>query len=311
VLDPDQLAGGAARTLLAARIDKAFAEYDSIRIDHPHGIVCPWVYDAHAADPAIAVRDGTRLYESPDRLPRYAIAREDQLDRSMPRYHDRWVRDLDERQVTLYARLFDLFAACAARHGRAMADVSCEVLSTMPVPLGRVLARHGLGRWRVTQKANLDDASDVYRTENARREDWVMLGNHDTAPIFALIAGWSADTRAKWVQHLTARLSPREPRWDHDGWLASAMLAELFVCEAENVSIFFADLFGETTRFNAPGTVSDANWSLRLPSDFARVHGDRLRRGGALDIRLALALALEARNSTSGLAAHLQLAHNR
>lgn len=307
VLDPDQLGEGAARTLLLARIDKAFAEYDSIRIDHPHGLVCPWVYDAHAPDPAMAVRDGARLYESADRaaLARYAIAREDQLDRAVPRYADRWVRDLDDRQVALYARLFDLFAGCAARHGRAMADVSCEVLSTMPLPLARVLERHGLGRWRVTQKANLDDATDVYRSENARPADWVMLGNHDTAPIFAVIRGWSAAQRASWVAHLTRRLSPRAPRWDADGYLASAMVAELFACAANNVSIFFADLFGETSRFNAPGTVSDANWSLRLPPDFARVHAERIERAQAIDLRLALALALDARGSTSGLAARL------
>lgn len=302
VLDPDQLDDGAARALLLARLDKSFAEYDSIRIDHPHGLVCPWVYgDA-------GVRDGARLYESPDRedLARYAIARADQLDHSLPRYHDRWVTGLDDAQVARYARLFDLFAACAARHGRAIADVSCEVLSTMPVPLARVLARHDLGRWRVTQKANLDDAADVYRTENARREDWVMLGNHDTAPIFALIAAWSPETRMKWIAHLTARIAPREPRWADDGFVASAMLAELFACDAENVSIFFADLFGETTRFNAPGTVSDANWSLRLPPDFARVHADRVARGAALDLRLALALALDAKGSTSGLAQQLR-----
>ena len=313
VLDPDQLADGAARALLVARIDKSFADYDSIRIDHPHGLVCPWVYDAHAVDPSVAVRDGARLYESPDRagLARYAIAREDQLDHQVPRYHDRWVRDLDDRQAALYARLFDLFAACAKRHGREMSDVSCEVLSTMPLPLERVLARHQLGRWRVTQKANLDDATDVYRSENARPEDWVMLGNHDTAPIFALIKNWSADTRASWVRHLTARLSPRAPRWESDGFVATAMLAELFACAAENVSIFFADLFGETARFNAPGTVSDQNWSLRLPPDFARVHGDRIATHAALDVPLALVLALDARGSTSGLAENLANASGR
>ena len=298
VLDPDQLDAGAARDLVIARLDKAFSEYDSIRIDHPHGLVCPWVYSND-------VRDGMRLFESPDRLPQYAIARDAQIDRSKPRYADDWVRDLDDAQVARYARLFDVIAACAAKHGRTMRDVSCEVLSTMPLPLGRVLARHGLGRWRVTQKANLDDARDVYRTENARPDDWVMLGNHDTAPIFALIGGWPAATRAKWIAHLAARLSPRAPRWDDDGYVAAAMLAELFACAAENVSIFFADWFGYTERFNAPGTVSDANWCLRLPPDFDAVHADRLARGGALDVPLALAIALEARGSQSGLAAVL------
>ena len=54
------------------------------------------------------------------------------------------------------------------------------------------------------------------------------------------------------------------------------------------------------------GTVSDANWSLRLPPDFARVHAERLARDAALDLPLALALALDARSSTSGLAAALR-----
>ncbi|MBA3500349.1 MAG: 4-alpha-glucanotransferase, partial [Deltaproteobacteria bacterium] len=310
VLDPDQLDAGNARALLLTRIDKAFAEYDSIRIDHPHGLICPWVYRANSDDPAVAVRVGARLYESPalpdhPALARFAIAREDQIDHARPRYHDHWVRTLDDAQVARYSRLLDLFASCAARHGRAMADVSCEVLSTMPLPLARVLERHGLGRWRVTQKANLDDATDVYRSEQARVNDWVMLGNHDTAPIFALIRGWSADTRASWARHLTARLALRDARFDDDGFVASAMLAELFVCDAENVSIFFADLFGYTERFNTPGTVSDANWSLRLPPDFVRMHGDRLAQHAAIDIKLALALALDAKGSTSGLAARL------
>ncbi|HLL23800.1 MAG TPA: 4-alpha-glucanotransferase, partial [Kofleriaceae bacterium] len=296
---------------LVARIDKAFAEYDSIRIDHPHGLVCPWVYRADTEDPGRAVRAGARLYESPalpdhPGLARYAITRDTQLDHAMPRHHDRWVRTLDEDQVTRYARMFDVFAECAARHGRSMADVSCEVLSTMPLPLDRVLARYGLGRWRVTQKANLADAIDVYRSEQARPEDWVMLGNHDTPPIFALIRGWTTTTRRAWVCHLTERLAPRETCWDEDGFLATAMLAELFVSPAENVSIFFADLFGYVERFNEPGTVSDANWSLRLPPDFARLHAERLAKGGALDIRTALALALDARGSTSGVADELR-----
>lgn len=312
VLDPDQLDAGAARALILARIDKAFAEYDSIRIDHPHGLVCPWVYLATAEDPARAVREGARLYGSPalpdhPALARYAIVRDDQIDHALPRYHDHWVRELDDAQVARYARLFDLVAERARVHGRDMADVSCEVLSTMPLPLAKVLARHGLGRWRVAQKANLDDARDVYRSENAQPADWVMLGNHDTPPIFALIRGWSAERRGRWARHLAARLAlPADAPFDRDGFVATAMLAELLACAARNVSIFFADLFGYTERFNAPGTVSEANWSLRLPPDFARVHAARLAAHAALDLPLALALALEARGSTSGLAARLR-----
>ncbi len=299
VLDPDQY-DGRARDLVVARVDKAFAEYDSLRIDHPHGLVCPWVYRGDRADPARAVRDGARLFESPDlpdhpALARYAFARPDQLERSLPRYADGWVHTLEREQVARYAVLIDAIVASAERCGRDRADISCEVLSTMPRPLAQVLARHRLGRWRVTQKANLEDACDVYRTENVAPEDWVMLGNHDTAPIFALVRGWSTAARDKWARHLAARLSlPRPERLGDPGFLANAMLAELFVSRAENVSIFFGDLFGYQERFNVPGLVDAANWTLRLPADFAELHRARLAAGGALDIGLAVDLALAA-----------------
>src|SRR5262249_30101273 len=45
VLDPAQY-DGAAGALVAARMTKLLSEYDGLRIDHPHGLVDPWVYRA-------------------------------------------------------------------------------------------------------------------------------------------------------------------------------------------------------------------------------------------------------------------------
>jgi 4-alpha-glucanotransferase len=301
VLDPAQYAGRAG-DLVGARVDKAFAEYDSLRIDHPHGLVCPWVYRAGTTDPQRAVAGGARLFESPDDadhpgLARFAIARADQLDPSQPRHGDDWVRagTLDDAQVARYAIFVDLIADTARRHGRDPADLSCEVLSTMPRPLGAVLARHDLGRWRVSQKARLDELRDVYRADNATRHDWVMLGNHDTAPIFSLVRSWPPAQHERWARHLAARLALARPeRLAVPGFFVSAMLAELLASRAENVSIFFADLFGFEDRFNVPGLVDAAHWSLRLPPDFADLHATRLARGAALDLPLAIELALAA-----------------
>lgn len=294
VLDPRRRDGRSGE-LVRARADKSFEDYDGLRIDHPHGLVCPWVYGADAPDPGASVRDGSRLLDSPDRadLAAYAIARLDQLDPSVARHADGWVRDLDDDQVRRYAELVEVIVDSARRHGRDPADLSMEVLSTMPYPLGRVLARYGLGRWRVTHKAKLDDPRDVYRADAARRPDWVMLGNHDTAPIFAVIAAWSSEQRDAWARHLAESLKLATPeRLAEPGFLATAMLAELFASQAENVSIFFADLFGLVERFNVPGLVDEANWRLRLPADFAELHARRLARGEALDLELALDLAI-------------------
>src|ERR1043165_9774387 len=230
VLDPEQLTTKAG-ALVVARAEKAFAEYDSIRIDHPHGLVCPWVYRSDDGIHAVAVREGARLFESPDledhpRLAAFAIARTEQIDRTKPRYHDAWVTGLDDDQVARYAFLFDAIIHAAELAGRSRDDISCEVLSTMPAPLGAVLKRYGLGRWRVTQKANMDDVTDVYRTENAQPEDWVMLGNHDTAPIMTVIRGWAPALREKWARHLAARLYLLRPeRLASVGFTATCMLA--------------------------------------------------------------------------------------
>lgn len=291
VLDPDQ-AHGRSGALVAARADKAFAEYDGLRIEHPHGLICPWVYKTDTGDDGRAVREGARLFESPDlpdhpELVKLARVLAEQIDRSQSRYADGWVKDLEDFQITAYARTIEMIVTAAHDHERSAADLSCAVRSTMPRPLGAVLAKYDLGRWRVAQEANLDDASNVHRMENARPNDWVMLGNHDTAPIFALVKSWSPAQREAWARHLVARLALPEPaRLEHAGFFANAMLAEVLASRAENVSISFADLFG----YEQP-----ANWSLRLPPDFDRLHRERLERGAALDLHLACELALAAR----------------
>src|SRR5690606_25464241 len=140
----------------------------------------------------------------------------------------RWVTDLDDDQVARYAILVDALVDAARAQGRNPEDLSFEVLSTMPIALGRVLARHNLGRWRVTQKADLDDPDDVYRPETASRKDWLVLGNHDTAPIFAVIRDFTPLQRERWARHLAARLRLAEPeRLESPGFFATAMLAEL------------------------------------------------------------------------------------
>ena len=310
VLDPAQYDAGVG-ALVDARMGKLLAEYDGLRIDHPHGLVDPWVYRTGSDDAHAAVRAGARLFSSPDlpdhaQLARFAIARDSELDRGEVRWADGWVRALADGEVDRYARLFDRVVDRARRAGHRAGDLLCEVLSTWPYPLRRVMEREGLGRLCVTQKANLDDPRDVYRSENTRPQDWIMVGNHDTAPLWALVDRWhNTPTAARRAVHLAERLEPDAAARasfaaslrTSPGRLATAMFAELFASPARSVSIFVSDLLGYRETYNTPGTVSDDNWRLRVAPDFAAeyardVASDENPR--ALSLPRALAMALRA-----------------
>ncbi len=313
VLDPDQYlteqaTAGPALQFLSARVSKMQNGYDGLRIDHPHGLVCPWVYRNDIVDPYFAVQNGARLFSSPElpdhpELARYAITRVDQINTDVPRYADDRVRVLQSAQVDRYALLMDTVVNVVQKHGGSHEDVLCEVLSTMPYPLARAIERQGLGRFRVTQKADLDNPDDVYRSENARPEDWIMVGNHDTPSIWRLAREWRADGKArKQADYLAARLvaEPRRESFaqalaDDPRKLVHAKLADIFASPAEQVMVFFADLLGIEEIYNRPGIVDPENWNLRVPPDYA-VHYQHTRaRGEALDLHCVLALALQAR----------------
>ena len=314
LLDPGQYldaAGnpGPALRFLVRRVERMLGAYDGLRIDHPHGLICPWVYRADQPDPLVAVQQGARLFAAPDladhrELARYAIVRPDQLDRTRPRHDDHWVRELDAAQVRRYGLLLTAVLQAARAHGRDIRAIACEILSTQPYPIQRVLAEHGLGRFRITQEGNLADPADVYRGENARPEDWIMLGNHDTPPVWHLVDRWQAEGTARaQADYLATRLVP-DPA-ERDAWaartaanagaLVQARAADLFVGPAGNVLLFFTDLLGMRELYNRPGVISPENWSLRVPVDYARLYRQRLGRNQAINLPLALATALRAR----------------
>lgn len=306
--DSDNRPGPALR-FLRQRLEKMLREFDGLRIDHPHGLVCPWVYREGTVDPLAAVQAGARLFASPDlsdhpELASFSIPRVDQINRDRPRHADDWVRDLDPGQVERYGLLLDVIMDAARVNGRDSQAIACEILSTQPYPIRRVMERHGLGRFRVTQKADLDNPADVYRSENAGPEDWIMLGNHDTPPIWLLADQWCvAGTSRKQAEYLAWRLIPegegREAlavRLATDAnELVQAKAADLFAGPAGNVMIFFTDLLGMRDIYNRPGTVSEDNWSLRITSDFAREYRERVASNKAIDIPKALARAIRSR----------------
>jgi 4-alpha-glucanotransferase len=289
-------------------MNKMLGECDGIRIDHPHGWIDPWVYRSDDSDPHHAVSHGARLLSSPDEpshpnLRTFAIPAADQIDRAVKPYADRRVMALTESQIARYALLFDSIVQQALGRGCAVHDIVCEVLSTLPYPVRQVLVRHGLGRFRVAQKMQLKDPSDVYRIENARSEDWVMMSSHDTAGIWQLAEEWcGGPMAAEWGRYLAPQLvsEARQEQFAADcaarpGPLVHALFAAMLASRARHVMVFFPDLLGMTERYNRPGVINDENWMLRIPADFERRYYERCLRGEALDLRKCFTLALEAR----------------
>lgn len=301
---------GPALQFVQKRIDKLLNDFDGLRIDHPHGIVCPWVYKSDEPDALKAVQTGARLFESPNvpahpKLAGYAIARADQLDESLARFADGWVKTLDEQQVERYGAVIDLIEARMRSHSLDATDIVCEVLSSCPFPLNRVLKHKHLGRFRVTQKADPLNRNDVYRTDTASRPDWVMLSTHDTPPIWSAAADWSTARREAWAMYLAQRHAhDSETRAQLTRRLATdvtalieALFVDLFVGPAANVSIFFTDLLGMPQCYNRPGVVSEDNWVLSVPNDYRRFYANRIKDKQALSLPAVLAAALR---STAG-----------
>jgi len=311
---------GAVIRFLQQRMDKLTDEFDGLRLDHPHGLICPWVYTSSQEDSYAAVRNGARLFASPlltdhPALSQYAIVRQEQIDTARPRYDDSWVTALDDRQVHRYARLVEVVVGAARDRWSGLDTIACEILSTQPYPIKRVMELYSLGRFRVTQKADLANDRDVYRSENARPEDWLMLGNHDTPPIRQVTRRWQRDGLAgSQVRYLADRLGIAEDR--RTGWierlakdtdaLIQAKFAELFVGPARNIMVFFTDLLGSSDTYNRPGTLSEENWTLRVPRDYLKSYGEKSGNNLALNIPRALAAALRSKGDTT-IAEHHQL----
>jgi 4-alpha-glucanotransferase len=133
VLHPEQLDPshpGPAMRLFVARVDKMFDEFDGVRIDHPHGLVCPWVYRPDQSDPFFAVAHGARLFSSPDLpdhpgLARFSIVKPEQLRRDVPRYADDWETHLLPEQIDRFAVLFDAMVDSALAHGKDRRALVC------------------------------------------------------------------------------------------------------------------------------------------------------------------------------------------
>jgi len=102
---------------------------------------------------------------------------------------------------------------------------------------------------------------------------------------------------------LSRRLVPdaaERPAWvaqvaSQPSALVPALFADMLPSKAHNIMVFVSDMPGIQERYNAPGTVSDDNWSLRVPPDFEAFYLRRVAENKALSLPYAILLALKAR----------------
>ncbi|NLW33242.1 MAG: hypothetical protein GXY77_17495 [Fibrobacter sp.] len=70
------------------------------------------------------------------------------------------------------------------------------------------------------------------------------------------------------------------------------MIAELFLGPAQNVSVFFPDLFGMKEIYNKPGVMDTKNWKLRVPRYFRDFYVGQTESGNAPKLEKCMAMAL-------------------
>ncbi|NLF84090.1 MAG: 4-alpha-glucanotransferase [Candidatus Gastranaerophilales bacterium] len=309
VVDPDYLfkANGSlndAGKILKARFAKMFEENPGgVRIDHIIGLIDPFVYKKGAL-PKVE-QGASRLYSSPEHefLSKYAIPTMENLNPEVGPEDEKRVINLTDKQVKKYARFLEkLVIEAAEEKGIGKEAIICEDLGTITNPTLAVMEKLELSGLRVTSFVDPEVADHPYRIKNTEPQHWVMVGSHDNNPFLCWVDELYAQNKvAEHAQRLAEDLRPEQVEAfkqelinDKNKFIA-AKYAELFASGAENVQIFFADFFGMRERYNFPGTSGDENWSLRVPLDYECVYKETLFRREALNLPLALALAIESK----------------
>lgn len=308
---------GEGGALLLHLFEKIFEENaGGVRIDHIIGLIDPWVYPAGMRH----TKDGGRLYSSPQRedLAPYALVDESAINHEFKPDEEHWLRDeaMTDTVVDRYARVVEKIVLAAARNqGIPVDSVICEDLGTLTTPVQHVLKRLQLSGIRVTQFSDPCNPNDIFHGCNVAARYWITPGSHDNEPLL------------RWSKTLVKNFQKEgsEVVWQHAGWLAQelipnpdqretfkqaigqdalalleAKLAELFASSAEQVQLFFADLFGMEEVYNRPGTTGGSNWALRIPKDYVAAYFKNIKKGRAFNVPAVFKMALEARSCQDG-----------
>ncbi len=313
VMDPEKMFNkdgslGEGGILMKQLYKKMFTENPGgVRIDHMVGLIDPWVY-VSGKKPKIEEGAG-RLYSSPEHpvLSKYAIAKEEDLNLEVEADKEERILKLTHEQIKQYGAFVEKIVIAAAKEvGLNKDSIVCEDLGTLTYPVVSVMKEYDLQGMKLIQFVVPEKPEHPYRCKNITPRSWAMVGTHDNEPI-RMWADQTINTEAGYLngKNLAQDLMPDATDEEKEAcavrcskdspYLTERKFVELFACKAENIQIFFTDLFGLYEVYNRPGTSGDQNWSLRIPNNYEEVYCNNLKTGVALNLPLILKLAIEAR----------------
>lgn len=333
VLDPEKLytengSLGESGKLLKMRFDKVFTENPGgARIDHAVGLIDPWVYQIGKT--ARPDDGGSRLYSSPDneafkkysRIKIQDIHKYGELDE--PEFKQEDPNSLispenelrvnleslkDKKTIDKYAEVVDIILKSAKSHKVGKNFIIFEDLGTITNPVKMVMKERGLSGIRVTQFNDAEKPDHMYRGKNIDKQHWITASTHDNSPLAVFTKTLFDSQKAHpHICQLAEDLIPEERANERGQFIdrlhqdrqafVKAKLVELFVSRAENVQIFFNDLFGMDELYNVPGTSGSENWSLRVPNNYVDLYFNQVNSNYGFNIPEILKLAIESKGN--------------
>jgi 4-alpha-glucanotransferase len=175
------------------------------------------------------------------------------------------------------------------------AQVVAEDLGVVPEFVRDSVTELGIPGYRVQRwEKNWKEGGDAFLDPT----EWPAVslatsGTHDTDSLADWYEGLSEEERTQLLALPQLEgLREREPERFDDG-VRNALLELIYSAGSDLALLPFQDLLGARERVNLPGTVSDDNWTYRMPMDMVALAADRETRDRLRALAVATGRATE------------------
>ena len=164
----------------------------------------------------------------------------------------------------------------AIKQEAGAAELIAEDLGTVLPWVRESLTRFGVPGYKVMQwERNWGQADEPFLSPASYPElSLATTGTHDTEPLTVWWRAQPVAEREKLVRALglESQVNPRSMLGEA---ARDAILAALYAAPSRLVIIPIQDLFGWSAQINRPGTISDSNWTYRIPLTLERMRRSR------------------------------------